>query len=215
MAQIFPKWTVHLPTILALSILVLVSAVVGFFWYYGSPQYTDVGYRPIQPVPYSHKLHAGDLGMDCRYCHSSIERSAKANVPPTNTCMNCHRIILTDSEKLLPVRESFANSKPIQWVKVHRLPDFVYFNHGIHLWAGIGCSSCHGNVADMEVVRQVEPLSMSWCLDCHRNPDNALRPESEITNMTWTPPANQADIATQLRKEKDINPPTDCSGCHR
>ncbi len=215
MAQIFPKWTVHLPAGLAIGFILLATGVVGFFWYYGSPKYTDVGYRPIQPVPYSHKLHAGDLGLDCRYCHSSIERSAKANIPPTNTCMNCHRIILTDSEKLLPVRESFASGRPIQWIKVHRLPDYVYFNHGIHLYAGVGCASCHGNVATMEVVQQAKPLSMSWCLDCHRNPDNSLRPAGEITNMNWTPPENQAEIAAQVKKEKNLNPPVDCSGCHR
>jgi hypothetical protein len=215
MSQIFPKWTLHLPLILVLVFVLFVCAVTGFFWYYGSPKYTDVGYRPVQPVPYSHKLHAGDLGMDCRYCHSSIERSPIANVPPTNTCMNCHKIILTDSEKLLPVRESFASGKPIQWVKIHRLPDFVYFDHSIHLWAGVGCSSCHGNIAEMDVVQQAKPLSMSWCLDCHRNPDNSLRLPSEITNMTWTPPANQTDIAAQLKKEKNINPPVNCSGCHR
>jgi hypothetical protein len=215
MAQIFPKWTVHLPAMIAWGVVLFICAVVGFFWYYGSPKYTDVGYRPIQPVPYSHKLHAGDLGMDCRYCHSSIERSPVANVPPTNTCMNCHRIILSDSPKLLPVRESFATGKPIQWVKVHVLPGFVYFNHSIHLWAGVGCSTCHGDIAQMEVVHQVEPLSMSWCLNCHRHPDQYLRPESLITDMTWTPPSNQAEIAAQIIKEKDINPPTYCSGCHR
>ncbi len=215
MAQIFPKWTVHLPAWLAIGFVLLATGVVGFFWYYGSPKYTDVGYRPVQPVPYSHKLHAGDLGLDCRYCHSSIERSAKANIPPTNTCMNCHRIILTESEKLLPVRESFATGRPIRWIKVHRLPDYVYFNHGIHLYAGVGCASCHGNIANMEVVQQAKPLSMSWCLDCHRNPDSSLRPPNEITNMNWTPPENQAAFAAQVKKEKNLNPPVDCSGCHR
>ncbi len=215
MAQLFPKWTIHLPTFAAGGAGVLSILVVGGIWYYFSPKYTDVGYRPTQPIPYSHKLHAGDLGMDCRYCHSSVERSPRANVPSTGSCMNCHKIILPDSEKLLPVRESFAAGRPIQWNKVHKLPDYVYFNHDAHLNAGVGCFSCHGNVAEMEIVQQKHPLSMSWCLDCHRNPDNSLRPVSEITNMKWLTPSNQAEFATRARKERNINPPTDCSACHR
>ncbi len=215
MAQLFPAWTNKLPTLAAVAVVFLGTAVIAGFWYYGSPKYTDVGYRPTQPVPYSHKLHAGDLGMDCRYCHSSIERSPKANVPPTQTCMNCHKIILPESQKLLPVRESYATKTPIQWVKVHKLPDFVYFNHAAHLNAGVGCFSCHGNVTQMDVVQQVQPLSMSWCLDCHRNPDNALRPLNEITNMKWNPPADQAEFARRVKAEKHIKPPVECSGCHR
>ncbi len=215
MAQLFPKWTIHLPTFAAGGAGLLSILVVGGIWYYFSPKYTDVGYRPKQPVPYSHKLHAGDLGMDCRYCHSSVERSPRANVPSTSSCMNCHKIILPDSEKLLPVRESFATGRPIQWNKVHKLPDYVYFNHDAHLNAGVGCFSCHGNVAEMEIVQQKHPLSMSWCLDCHRNPDNSLRPVSEITNMKWITPSNQGEFAARARKERNINPPTDCSACHR
>ena len=215
MAQLFPKWTIHLPTFVAGGGGLLSVLVVGGIWYYFSPKYTDVGYQPKQPVSYSHKLHAGDLGIDCRYCHSSIERSPKANIPSTATCMNCHKIILPESEKLLPVRESFATGRPIQWTKVHKLPDYVYFNHMAHLNAGVGCASCHGNVAEMEVVQQKQPLSMSWCLDCHRNPDNTLRPVNEIANMKWSPPQNQAEFAARARKERNINPPTDCSACHR
>ena len=215
MAQIFPKWTNNLPPLMAGGFLFLLIAATLGFWYYGSPRYTDVGYRPVQPVPYSHKLHAGDLGMDCRYCHTAVERSFEANVPPTQTCMNCHKLILPESAKLLPVRESFASARPIQWVRVHKLPDFAYFNHAPHLRAGVGCASCHGNVADMEVVQLVEPLSMGWCLDCHRNPDMHLRPVSEITNMKWMPPADQMEFAARVKQEKGIIPPQDCSGCHR
>jgi formate-dependent nitrite reductase cytochrome c552 subunit len=215
MAQIFPAWTNKIPTLAAIATVFLGTSVIGAFWYYGSPEYSDVGYRPVQPVPYSHKLHAGDLGMDCRYCHSAVEHSAKANVPPTQTCMNCHKLVLPDSPKLLPVRESYATKIPIQWNKVHKLPDFVYFNHSIHLNAGVGCASCHGNVAEMDVVQQSKPLSMGWCLDCHRNPDQALRPAGEITNMKWTPPADQAAFAARVKAEKHLNPPVDCSGCHR
>jgi hypothetical protein len=129
--------------------------------------------------------------------------------------MNCHKLVLPDSPKLLAVRESYATKVPIQWNKVHKLPDFVYFNHSIHLNAGVGCASCHGNVAEMEVVQQSKPLSMGWCLDCHRNPDQALRPIDEITNMKWTPPADQAAFAARVKAEKQLNPPVDCSGCHR
>lgn len=195
--------------------LLVLTAIVSFVWYYGSPKYTDVGYRPLQPVPYSHKLHAGDLGLDCRYCHSSVERSAVANVPPTKTCMNCHTLILPQSEKLKLVRESWNTKTPIEWVRVHKLPDYAYFNHGAHLAAGVGCASCHGNVAEMVEVTQVQPLSMSWCLDCHRSPEQHLRPQSELTNMKWVPSENQATFAKQAIEEKKIKPPVDCSGCHR
>lgn len=215
MTQIFPRWTNKIPTYAALSIGFVAFAVIGFFWYYGSPKYTDVGFRPKQPIPYSHKLHAGDLGLDCRYCHYDIEYSPVANVPPTSVCMNCHKIIGTQNEKLLKVRESYATGQPIQWLRVHKLPDYAYFDHRAHLRAGVGCSSCHGNVAQMEVVQQVEPLSMSWCLDCHRNPDRALRPADQVTSMNWIPPKNQIEIAARLKAEKKIEPPVDCSGCHR
>ncbi len=136
MAQIFPRWVNRLPGFLAAGAFLLIIAIVAGFWYYGSQKYSDVGYRPIQPIPYSHKLHAGDLGLDCRYCHSDVEISPMANVPPTQTCMNCHKIILPESEKLLPIRESWASHQPMQWVQVHKLPDFVYFDHSFHLNAG-------------------------------------------------------------------------------
>ncbi len=198
-----------------IGLAVLTIAAVGFFWYYGSPRYTDVGYRPEQPVRYSHKLHAGDLGMDCRYCHYQVEVSPVAQVPPTQICMNCHGVILPQSERLLPVRESWARGIPIEWVRVHKTPDYAYFDHSVHIAAGVGCASCHGNVAAMDVVQQVQPLSMGWCLDCHRNPDPHLRPRTEITNMKWTPPADQAEFARRVRLEKNIVPPQECSGCHR
>jgi hypothetical protein len=129
--------------------------------------------------------------------------------------MNCHKLILPESEKLLPVRESYATGKPIEWIRVHHIPDFAYFNHSAHLRAGVGCASCHGNVAQMEVVQQVQPLSMGWCLDCHRNPDMHLRPHDQITNMEWTPPEDQMSFAKRIKEELQIKPPVDCSGCHR
>ena len=216
MAQIFPKWTNNIQTYIAVGVIVLLAGAVGFVWYYFSPWYTDVGYRPVQPVPYSHKLHADDLGMDCRYCHNLVEYSPHANIPPTQTCMNCHKLILPESERLLLVRESWSNKTPLEWIRVHKLPDYAYFDHSRHLNAGVGCFSCHGNVAQMERVSQQQPLSMSWCLDCHRNPDMHLRPHEELTNMNWVPPADQLDIARRMIEEKNIKAPvTDCSGCHR
>ncbi len=215
MAQIFPEWTNKIPTIIAITVAVFIVAVIGFFWYYGSPRYTDVGYRPIQPVYYSHNLHAGDLGIDCRYCHYDIEYSSVANLPPTQVCMNCHKIIGTDNDRLQPVRDSWANDIPIRWVRVHSLPDYAYFNHAAHLRAGVGCSTCHGNIAAMEVVEQKQPLSMGWCLDCHRNPGPSLRPLDQITNMTWKAPSNQQEIASKLIEDRKIAPPVECSGCHR
>lgn len=215
MAQIFPKWTNKLPLYVLIGVLFFGANAVGFVWYYGSPKYTDVGYRPKQPVDYSHKLHAGDLGLDCRYCHTGVEISPVAMVPPTSTCMNCHTTVLTESEKLAPIRESLATGIPIEWERVHKTPDFAYFDHSVHTKAGVGCKSCHGNVDQMEVVQQVEPLSMSWCLDCHRAPEMHLRTDGDVTNMDWEPAENQLELAAQFIKEKNIDPPRDCSGCHR
>jgi hypothetical protein len=215
MAQIFPKWTNRIPLMVVVGAPLALTLIVMFVWYYFSPWYTDVGYRPRQPVDYSHKLHAGDLGIDCRYCHSSVEDSPVANVPPTQTCMNCHKLIGTDNDKLLPVRESFASGKPIEWVRVHKLPDYVYFDHSMHLWAGIGCESCHSNVAAMEVIEQKKPLSMGWCLDCHRNPDDQIRPRDQLTKMNWKPHSDHAEFVEEFKRDNNIAPPVNCSACHR
>ncbi len=215
MAQIFPKWTNHIPTIVLIVVVLGGAATIGFFWYFGSPEYTDVGYRPVQPVPYSHRLHAGELGLDCRYCHTGVERSAVAGVPPTQTCMNCHTLVKTDSKKLAPIRESWAEKKPMQWVRIHNVPDYAYFNHSAHIRAGVGCESCHGNIAEMEVVELKKSLSMGWCLSCHRDPAPHIRPASEVTVMGWTPPPDQLERAQKIINEKKINPPIVCSGCHR
>ena len=215
MTQIFPEWTNRLPLYLVGALATAILGGIGIVWYYFSPYYIDVGYRPKQPVEYSHKLHAGDIGIDCRYCHVAVEYSPVAGVPPTQICLNCHQLIKTESEKLLPVRESWTTGRAIEWVRVHKTPDYAYFDHRAHLRAGVGCLSCHGNVAEMEVVIQAEPLSMSWCLDYHRNPDMHLRPSSEVTNMSWEPPDDQLEIAVRLKKDKNISPPVDCSGCHR
>jgi len=215
LAQLFPQWLNRLPLYAALAGPLVGAVAVGGVWYYGSPKYTDAGYAPEQPVPYSHKVHVGELGIDCRYCHVSVETSPVANIPPTKTCMNCHTLVKRDSELLAPIRDSLATGTPMRWVRVHSLPDYAYFNHSSHVRAGVGCVSCHGSIHEMEVVTQVEPLSMAWCLDCHRNPEPHLRPTEEVTNMDWFPPKDQAEFARQAIEEKGIDPPVDCSGCHR
>jgi len=216
LAQLFPRWTNKIPVMLALIGPGVGALAVAGVWYFGSPEFTDVGYRPHQPVPYSHKVHVGKLGLDCRYCHASVERSPVANIPPTQVCMNCHKVVLKDSELLVPIRESFASGVPMRWVRVHNLPDYAYFNHSVHVRAGVGCVSCHGQIDQMEEVTQRKPLSMSWCLDCHRNPGPHLRPTEEVTNMNWIPPSDQAELARSIVEEKRLAPPvTDCSGCHR
>jgi hypothetical protein len=215
LAQIFPQSANKLPLVLGLAGALLPAVAVGGVWYYFSPRFTDVGYQPVQPVPYSHKLHAGDMQIDCRYCHASVERSAIANVPPTQTCMNCHLLVGRNVASLDPLRESAKSGTPMRWVRVHKLGEYAYFDHHVHVTAGVGCASCHGRVDEMEVVRQVEPLSMGWCLDCHRNPEPHRRPLSEITSMAWKPARDPQARARQLAGLRPVAPPTDCSGCHR
>jgi hypothetical protein len=215
LAQIFPEWTNRIPLYAAMLGAGAMLAGVGFFWHFGSPWYTDVGYRPKQPIDYSHKLHAGDLGLDCRYCHTAVEVSAQAGVPPTQTCMNCHKLILPESERLLKLRESWASGMPLEWVRIHDLPDYAYFDHSAHLNAGVGCESCHGNVAQMEKVALSKPLSMGWCLDCHRNPNQHLRRPEDITKMNWIPAAGHSEFVARVKAEKNIAPSEDCASCHR
>ncbi len=188
---------------------------IGVVWYWFSPEYTDVGYAPKQPVPYSHQLHVGELGLDCRYCHASVEKSAVAVIPPTQTCMNCHHVVQRDNALLEPIRDSAANGNPMRWVRVHNLPDYAYFNHSVHIRAGVACVSCHGRIDQMEVVQQAKSLSMSWCLACHRNPAPNLRPVSEVTNMQWIKPRDHETWAADWIDGLAIQPPVDCSGCHR
>lgn len=215
MAQIFPKWTNKVPAAVAGGLLLFAPVAVVAIGYYASPEFTDVGYRPVQPIPYSHKLHAGELGIDCRYCHSQVEVAAAATLPPTKVCMNCHASVKRDSPALAPLRESVASGRPIEWIRIHKIPDYAYFDHSVHVRAGVGCASCHGAIQEMEVVQQARPLSMGWCLDCHRNPDMHLRPLDEITNMEWSPPKTQTELAGQYRAERRISPSRDCSACHR
>jgi hypothetical protein len=212
---LFPKWTNSLRGPVAAGVLITPIYLTVLLAYGLSPQTTDVGYSPKQPVAYSHAQHPGKLGMDCRYCHNTVEYSWQASIPPTQTCINCHHAILADSPKVLPIKESSASGMPIEWVRVHDLPAFVYFDHHAHVRRGVGCVSCHQRVDTMEQVYQAEVLSMRWCLDCHRNPEPNLRPQEYITSMTWSAGTEQAAQGHRLRVENNINPSTDCSTCHR
>lgn len=214
MGQIFSKKANEIPSKILLGLIIILTALVAGIWYYFSPKYTDVGYAPEQPVAYSHELHAGKLGMDCQYCHSSVDVSKQANVPPTETCMNCHAQIESQKpEEIQKVRESYESGQPIEWVRVHNLPDYAYFNHAIHVNMGVGCETCHGRIDRMEVVAQQEPLSMSWCLDCHRNPEKYVRPVEEVTTMGYEA-ENQLELGRKLVAKHNIHPPTYCQGCH-
>lgn len=216
MTALFPKWTNKLPALVALALPVVAVSVVFTVWFWFSPKHTDVGYAPVQPILYSHLKHASQLGMDCRYCHREVEHGAHATVPDADTCMGCHKQVKTDSVLLTELREKYGDGKgdnpAIEWVKVHMLPDYAYFNHAVHVGAGVGCASCHGRVDQMEVVRQAEPLSMGWCLECHREPEKHLRPLDKITDMNFTPDPVQG---LQFKKDRNLHPPTHCSACHR
>ncbi len=212
----FPRWTDKVRPVLGLTLAVAPVYVIGMLWYGASPETINVGYSPAQPVPFSHALHAGELGMDCRYCHTTVEDAAHAAIPSTGTCMNCHdNRVHPESLALAPVIESAKSGEPIKWKRVHDLPDYVYFDHSIHVNNGVSCVECHGRVDTMERVTQVESLSMGWCLDCHRNPEPQLRPQEFVTDLDWTTDENRIELGTNLRKKHDINPREDCSACHR
>jgi NAD-dependent SIR2 family protein deacetylase len=169
-------------------------------------------------VQFSHAHHVGGVGLDCRYCHTSVENSAFAGIPPTKTCMNCHSEIWTNAAILEPVRASYRNSTNLMWIRVNDLPDFVYFNHQIHVRQGVGCVTCHGEVDKMPLMIQAQPLQMEWCLDCHRAPEKYLRPREEVFNMAWRAPSDQLEQGTRLKREYDVASVqhlTSCSVCHR
>jgi menaquinone reductase, multiheme cytochrome c subunit len=219
----FPQWANRVP-ILILGLLTFGAGYVAVVGVYGtSPGTINVGYSPKQPIEFSHKLHAGTLKIDCRYCHSTVDQAAHAAVPPTKTCLNCHSAANPDgtvslsaihvkSDKLLPLHQAQATDEGIEWIKVHDLPDFAYFNHAAHVTRGVGCVSCHGRVDRMDQVYQVEPLSMSWCLDCHRNPEPHLRRDEFITVMDYVPEPGEG---AAVMAEKGIHSSTNCSTCHR
>ena len=180
-----------------------------------SPYVTEAGVIREQPVPFSHKHHVGDIGIDCRYCHTSVETSAVAGIPPAKLCMNCHSQLWRDSPILEPVRSSHRTKKPLQWTRVHDLPDFVYFDHSIHVAKGIGCSTCHGKVNNMPLMWREATLQMTWCLDCHRDPAKHVRPREEVFNMNWQSKDDPDFDAAKLMTEYHVKSKTNCSVCHR
>jgi hypothetical protein len=219
MAQIFHRSTNFIARLSvfggALLAALAVTALIGWA---RTSYWTNQNITRAQPVQFSHKHHVGDDGIDCRYCHTGVETSAVAGIPPTKTCMNCHSVLFSNVAYLEPVRASYREDKSIEWVRVHRLPDFVYFNHSIHVSKGIGCSSCHGAINQMPLVFQASSLQMQWCLDCHRNPEANLRPLDQVYNMDWRAPANQAELGHQFAVERNIRTTaelTSCSTCHR
>jgi hypothetical protein len=216
MSDIFPKWTNRLPLIVVGGLLVVGGGLTAGVWYYFTPKYTRVGYQPLQPVHFSHEIHAGQLGLDCRYCHSTVDQAWYANVPSSSTCLNCHNLILKDDARLALVRDSFKGNQPIPWVQVHKTPDYVYFNHAVHVNRGVSCVSCHGPVNHMDEVRHDKPLSMTFCLDCHRHPENNLRRPEEVYNLDLQiDPETQKTSGQRFVQEWRVNSSQYCSACHR
>ena len=216
MAQIFHRSTNVISRLSIFGSVFIFALLGGALYELGmSPFYTNVNVAREQPVPFSHKHHVGELGLDCRYCHISVEKSSFAGIPPTQTCMTCHSQIWTNAPMLEPVRASYRNDKSISWTRVNALPDFVYFDHSIHVSKGVGCTTCHGPVGEMPLTWRAESLYMSWCLDCHRAPEKYLRPKSEVFNPNYLPPANQLEVGLRLVKENKVQKLTNCSTCHR
>lgn len=230
MSILFPRWTNALPTMLAGGAVSTLVAVVGGFWYFATPKFWSVGYMPTQPGGgFNHQLHAGQLGMDCRYCHSHVEESSEANIPNVSTCYGCHKdtglaayaASPAHKEKTNFIREAWAADASVEWRRVHKVPDYVRnFPHSAHVAAGVSCYSCHGNIARMPVVWQHESLSMSWCLDCHRNPEPHLVPKDKVTNLYWVEEQRLKDPAAALTngkkfyEERKLAAPENCGACH-
>jgi hypothetical protein len=216
MANIFPPWFNQLPLKIAGGLVLCGSLAVTGAWYYLTPKYSRVGYTPVQPVPFSHKTHIDQMGLDCRYCHDGVEKSWYANVPSPSVCMNCHSQILANDPRLAPVRASYKSGEPVPWVQIHRTPDFVYFNHAVHVNRGVSCLSCHGQVNQMVEVRHEKSLTMAFCLDCHRDPAPSLRPLDQVYNLNWTnDPAKQAEMGKKFVHDWKINASQNCYTCHR
>ncbi len=218
MSKVFPKWSNTLPLKVIVFAFVSVTTLLAGITYYVTPKYTRVGYEPSQPVPYDHEFHVSELGLDCRYCHDKVDESPVANIPSASTCMNCHSMVKTDSPLLEPIRESYASGEPVAWNRVHQVPDYVYFSHEAHVNRGVSCVDCHGRVDEMPVVKHAESHSMGWCLDCHRHPEEVLRPIDEVYNLGWEHPGGkkgQIEYGLQAIEERNITPPQSCTGCHR
>jgi hypothetical protein len=216
MAQIFrpsantiAKLSIVLGGLLAAGGLILMNAVDR------SPYVTGVNIPPEQPVPFSHKHHVTQIGLDCRYCHTSVEKAAYAGIPATETCMSCHTQVWADAPMLEPVRESWRSGRSLEWTRVHDLPEYVYFDHSIHVNKGMSCAVCHGRVDQMPLVWKVNTLHMSWCLDCHRQPEKYIRPKEEVFNMAYEPTEDQMVLGARLVEEYKVRKLTDCSYCHR
>ena len=226
---LFPRWTNPFLTVLGAALGGGGLFALIFGGLVTDPETLNVGYEPEQPVPFSHAIHAGQLKMDCRYCHNTVFDAAHAAVPPTATCINCHSprekdggptaraAVHADSPKLTPIHESWFEGKSMQWKRVHNLPEFVYFNHAAHVNSGVSCVSCHGRIDQMEVVYQAKQLSMAWCIECHQNPNPHLRPKEFVTKLDWEPPSDwdQEAFAADVRKEQHIDPKRNCAVCHR
>ena len=222
MSDTFPKWTNKLPAKVMVGAILVGTALTGGFWYYFTPKYVRVGYQPIQPVAFSHAIHADQLGVDCRYCHNGVEKSWYSNIPAASTCMNCHQQVLATDPKLALVRESFKTGKPIPWVQIHKVPDYVYFNHSVHVNRGVSCVHCHGPVNKMDEVYHAKPLGMTFCLECHRDPGHNLRPLDKITDLDWNYSQDPVKAATMAKSagekyvhDMKVNASQTCSACHR
>ena len=217
MANVFPKWVNTIPIKVIVAVILIKTAVIAGFTYYATPKYTRVGYAPTLPVAFSHALHSGQLEIDCRYCHTNVDRSEHSTGPATEVCMSCHSMVRKDDPILAPVRESYASGEPIPWVRIHKTPDYVYFNHAVHVNRGISCVECHGRVDQMKVVHHDKPLSMGFCLECHRNPEEYIRPPEEVYNLDWERPETEEfkETAVGFVHDWKVNPPQSCSGCHR
>ncbi|MFZ4693635.1 MAG: cytochrome c3 family protein [Verrucomicrobiia bacterium] len=217
MANIFPRSANRIFPLILVGVALIGTIAVCAVWYFFTPKYTRVGYQPIQPIAFDHALHVTQVGLDCRYCHQNVERSANSTLPSTQTCMACHQHVKPDSPKLAALRESWQTGLPIPWVRVHKAPDFVYFNHSVHVNRGMSCVHCHGQVNHMPVLWHDQPQSMSWCLDCHRNPAAKIRPPDKVFDLDWRAPTPQAqlEMGQKLVKEWGVRPPVTCAGCHR
>lgn len=222
MSDVFPKWTNKLPLKIIVGVGLLGTAVTAGCWYYLTPKYARVGYQPIQPVAFSHNIHVKQIGLDCRYCHNAVEKSWYSNIPAAGLCMNCHNQVLKDDPRLALVRESAATGKPIPWVQIHKVPDYVYFNHSVHVRRGISCVECHGQVNEMDEVRHEKEFSMTFCLDCHRNPAAKIRPLDKVPQLDWkwSPDPKENERLQKVHGEKmvadwKVESLQSCSACHR
>ena len=217
MSKIFPKSANALPLQIVLFLTIFAGVATAAITYYATPKYSRIGYAPVQPVPFDHSLHAGQLGLDCRYCHSGVEKSGISSIPSAQTCMNCHSTIKAQSPLLEPVRRSYETGEPVPWVKVHVAPDYVYFNHSVHVNRGVSCVECHGKVNEMATVSHDKPHSMGFCLDCHRNPEKFIRDQKDVYNLDSQTLADQGKLDEAIARihQWKVKPPQSCSGCHR